>query len=48
MKEAYSVGDPQETHGLRDAHETRDIHLRTINIKLKASIYRSYPADPPI
>jgi hypothetical protein len=48
MKGAYSAGGPQGTRGLGGAHETRDIHLRTISMKLKASVYRSCPADPPI
>jgi hypothetical protein len=48
MKGAYSAGGPQETRGLGGARETRDIYLGTISTKLKASIHRSYPADPPI
>jgi hypothetical protein len=48
MEGVYSAGGPQGTRGLEGARETRDIHLGIISTKLKASIYRSYPADPSI
>jgi hypothetical protein len=48
MEGVYNADGPQETRGLGGARETRDIHLGTISTKLKASIHRSYPADPPI
>jgi hypothetical protein len=48
MKGAYNVGGPQGTHNLKGAHETRDIYLRIINMKLKAFIHHSCPINPLI